>query len=164
VAFPKYVPQKSEVAYADISLIPQGGGAGLETRTALMENITGIAIRNLNDRITRIAARAVARAAVKKILALALQQKAEKQGGSMAGFLAGAVANAAAFATEQADKRSWRTLPDEIQLARIAAPPGTYNLEIKYVGKNGGSLGYKTITGITIRAGEKRFVSNRMIR
>lgn len=164
VAFPKFMSQKSEVAYADVSLTPQDGSGGMEMRTVPMENITAIAIKNLDDRITRIAAKAVARAAVKKVLALAIQQKVEKESGPMAGFLAGAVANAAAFATEQADKRSWRTLPDEIQLARIAAPPGTYNVEIKYIGKNGGVVGQKTISGIVIKAGEKRFVSNRMVR
>lgn len=164
VAFPKFVPQKSEIAYADVSLIPQDGGHGIDKRTVLIEDITAIAVRNLNDRFTRIAAKAVARAAVKKVLAVAIQQKAEKEGGPMAGLLAGVVANAAAFATEQADKRSWRTLPDEIQLARITAPPGTYNVHIKYVGKNGGIISQKVIPNITIKAGEKKFLSNRILR
>lgn len=164
VALPRFVPQKSEVAYADVLLIPQDGGAGIDKRTVLMEDITAIAVRNLNDRITRIAAKAVARVAVKRILAVAVQQKVEKRNGPMAGLLAETIANAAAFATEQADKRSWRTLPDEIQLARIAAPPGTYNLQIKYVGKNGGFIGHKVIPNIFIKAGEKKFVSNRIVR
>ncbi|MBI5192217.1 MAG: hypothetical protein HZA08_02110 [Nitrospirae bacterium] len=164
IAFPKFVPQKSEIAYADVSLIPQEAGSVIEKRTVLMEDITAIAVRNLNDRFTRIAAKAVARAAVKKVLAVAIQQRAEKEGGPMAGLLAGVVANAAAFATEQADKRSWRTLPDEIQLARITAPPGTYDVHIKYIGKNGGVLSQKVIPNITIKTGEKKFLSNRILR
>ena len=33
-------------------------------------------------------------------------------------------------ATEQADTRTWRTLPAEFQLARLNLPPGTYTLNI----------------------------------
>lgn len=164
VALPKFVSQESEVAYAEVSLIPQDGGASVSGRTLLMEDITAIAMKNLDDRIIRITAKAVARAAVKKVLATAVEKKAEKEGGALAGLIAGSVAHAAAFATEQADKRSWRTLPDEIQIARVAAPPGTYDLQVKYVAKNGAVIEQKSIPKIVIKAGEKRFVSNRIVR
>lgn len=164
LALPKFVPQKSEVAYAEVSLIPQDGGASVSGRTLLMEDITAIAMKNLDDRIIRITAKAVARAAVKKVLATAVEKKAEKEGGALAGLIAGSVAHAAAFATEQADKRSWRTLPDEIQIARIAVPSGTYDLRVKYVGKNGAVIDQKIFPKIVIKAGGKRFVSSRIVR
>ncbi len=164
IALPKFVPQKSNVAYAEIYLNPKDGDSGAYGKTVLVENITAIALRNLEDRILRITAKAVARAAVKKILALTVEERAKKEGGPMAGLLLGAVAHAAAFATEQADKRSWRTLPDEIQLARINVPPGTYDLQIRYVGKNGAIIEQRSIPDITIKSGEKRFISNRIVR
>ena len=111
-----------------------------------------------------ITAKAVARAAVKKILALTVEERAKKEGGPMAGLLLGAVAHAAAFATEQADKRSWRTLPDEIQLARLSVTPGTYDLQIRYISKSGAIIEQKLIPDIIIRAGEKRFIGNRIVR
>ena len=164
IALPKFVPQKTNIAYAELYLNPKDGDSGAYGKTVLVENITAIALRNLEDRILRITAKAVARAAVKKILALTVEERAKKEGGPMAGLLLGAVAHAAAFATEQADKRSWRTLPDEIQLARLSVLPGTYDLQIRYISKSGATIEQKLIPDITIRAGEKRFISNRIVR
>ncbi|MGH7215715.1 MAG: hypothetical protein ACREIG_00610, partial [Nitrospiraceae bacterium] len=33
-----------------------------------------------------------------------------------------------AVASEEADKRSWQTLPDEIHLGRVWVPPGRYHV------------------------------------
>jgi hypothetical protein len=164
LALPRFVPQRSEVAYAEVSLIGKDGGSIFSGRTNLMEDITAIAMRNLDDRILRITAKAVARAAVKKLIALTVEKKAEKEGGVLAGMIAGGVANAVAFATEQADKRSWRTLPDEIQVARIGIPPGAYDLQVKYIARNGSVIDQKVFHDILIKAGEKRFMSNRIVR
>ncbi|MBI5745378.1 MAG: hypothetical protein HZA13_00040 [Nitrospirae bacterium] len=164
IALPKFIPQRSDVAYAEVSLTPQGGGPGVSGRTVLMEDITAIAMRNLDDRILRITAKAVARAAVKKLIALTIEKKAEKEGGALAGMILGGVANAAGFATEQADKRSWRTLPDEIQVVRIGIPPGTYDLQVKYIARNGLVIDQKVFHNILIKAGEKKFMSNRIVR
>ncbi len=164
LALPRFVPQRSEVAYTEVSLIGKDGGSIFSGRTILMEDITAIAIRNLDDRILRITAKAVARAAVKKLIALSVEKKAEKEGGVLAGIIAGGVANAAGFATEQADKRSWRTLPDEIQVARIGIPPGTYDLQVKYIARNGSVIDQKVFHNILIKAGEKKFMSNRIVR
>lgn len=163
VALPKFVPQESEVAFAEMSLTSQDGTTSVSGRTILMEDITAIAMKNLDDRIFRITAKAAARAAVKKVLATSVEKKAEKEGGVLAGLIVGSVAHAAAFATEEADKRSWRTLPDEIQIYRIAVPPGTYDLRVQYVATTGAIIAQKTFPKVVIKAGEKRFVSNRIV-
>ena len=44
-------------------------------------------------------------------------------------FAVGLLTKGLAVASEEADKRSWQTLPDEIHLARIWVPPGDYRVQ-----------------------------------
>jgi len=37
-------------------------------------------------------------------------------------------------ASEEADKRNWQTLPDEIHLARVWVPPGRYQVQSQSAG------------------------------
>lgn len=60
--------------------------------------------------------------------------------------------------TEQADTRSWVTLPAEMGIARIAVEPGEYDLCVGPVG--GGAP--RSLGRVTVRAGEKVFRSVRV--
>jgi hypothetical protein len=86
-----------------------------------------------------------------------------KDGGALAGSLAGAVARIIAIASEEADKRSWATLPDRILVGRVMLPPGTYDLEFRYAGRSGRELERSTMRGVTISAGGRRFLSMRVL-
>jgi len=160
VALPRFVPLPDRVRTAEVHLIPgDGGGAGsggaISQRVFLAEDVTAIARKNLEDRIGRITAKAIARAVVK----YQATREVEKKGGPVAGLLA----NVAAVATEQSDKRSWRTLPDEIQMARLAAPPGIYTVAVEYYDAAGGLIERKTFPPVTLKAGEKRFLGYRIL-
>jgi uncharacterized protein len=63
-----------------------------------------------------------------------------------------------AVASEEADKRSWRTLPDEIHLARTWVSPGVYRLQ--KAPATGVATSNKTIS---VRAGESAVVIQRVI-
>jgi hypothetical protein len=69
----------------------------------------------------------------------------------------------AGLVTEQSDKRSWRTLPGEIQLARLAVPPGTYTVVVEYYDHTNGLIERKTFPALTLKAGEKRFLGYRVL-
>jgi len=156
VALPKFVPLPNRVRAAELHLIPAGGpGGAISQRTFPAEDITAIARKNLEDRIARITVKAIARAVAK----YQLTREAEKKGGPVAGLLA----NVAGIVTEQSDKRSWRTLPGEIQLARLAVPPGTYNVAVEYYDTGGALIERKTFPDLTLKAGEKRFLGYRVI-
>ena len=88
----------------------------------LVENIDGLARAALNNDLPIITTRAIARAVVKH----KTQSKVEDKGGALAGFLA-TVVN---VASEQADTRSWITLPQTIQMARVKLPIGMNNINI----------------------------------
>ncbi|HTN42915.1 MAG TPA: hypothetical protein VMN77_03870 [Nitrospiria bacterium] len=169
VALPKFVPLPDRVRTAEVHLVPEDGaaasGGAVSGRAFLAEDITAIAKKNLEDRIGRITAKAIARATAKYLASRTIRNEFSKgQGGeSLAGFLADVGTNIYSVATEQSDKRSWRTLPGEIQMARVAVPPGTYTVAVEYYDSAGGLIERKAFPGTTLKAGEKRFVGYRIL-
>lgn len=173
VALPKFVPLPDKVGTAEVHLIPADGeaasapgtGGAISQQVFLAEDITAIAKKNLEDRIGRITAKAIARATAKYLASRAIRKGVEGTKGenSLAGFLADVGTNIYSLATEQSDKRSWRTLPDRIQMARLAAPPGTYTVEVEYYDRAGGLIERKTFPEMTLKAGEKRFLGYRIL-
>jgi hypothetical protein len=160
IAFPRFVPQPSRVEYARIYI----RGINSEERTYLMEDITAIAKKNLKDRIGRIKAKAIGRAVLKFTTAQTAKKAAAKKYGKDAGIIVGSLLNIASVVTEQADKRSWRTLPDKIQMSRIVLPPGNYNIEVNYIGAGGEVIDKKIFTGISINSREKKILTHRVIK
>ena len=63
----------------------------------------------------------------------------------------------------QADKRSWRTLPGEIQLTRIEVPPGSYTLVVNYYSRGGALLVHRSFDTFQLRAGQTRFFCQRVV-
>jgi hypothetical protein len=62
------------------------------------------------------------------------QQAAGKDAGPWVGLLVGLFTKGLAVVSEEADKRSWQTLPDEIHLARVWVPPGRYHVQSAAIG------------------------------
>ena len=131
VALPRLIPQKVSVPVYTVSLIPDNG-TGVTVNTELVHNVTALADKALSERMAGITVKALARAATKFALAegvtRAAQQAAGKDAGPWVGLLVGAVTKGLAVASEEADKRSWQTLPAEIHLARVWVPPGHYQV------------------------------------
>src|SRR5581483_401637 len=125
VALPRLVPQKTQVSSEQITL--SGTGGSFAARTELAHNVTALAEKALSDRLPAIAVKAVARAATKFAMAegatRGAQHAAGKDAGPWVGLLVGLLTKGLAVYSEEADKRSWRTLPDEIHLSRLWVPP-----------------------------------------
>jgi hypothetical protein len=131
VALPKIVPQKTQVPVDTISLTPEEGPPVM-VRTELAQNFTALADKALSERIAGIAVKAVARAAFKYSVAEGATRGSQQAvGGDMGpwvGLAVGLLTKGFAVASEESDKRSWRTLPDEIHLARTWVSPGAYHV------------------------------------
>jgi hypothetical protein len=158
VALPKFVPLPDKVKTAEVHLIPvdaAGSGGAVSQRTFQAEDITSIAKKNLEDRIGRITAKAIVRATTKYLASRTVEKEL--------GPLAGLVTNVYNVASEQSDKRSWRTLPGQIQMARMVVPPGTYTIAVEYYDHTNGLIERKTFPVVTLKAGEKRFLGYRVI-
>jgi len=69
-----------------------------------------------------------------------------------------------AIASEEADKRSWRTLPDEIQITRLWAPPGDYELRVRPTGQGGSGAGSETVRAVTLKGGATTLFIERVLR
>ncbi|OAI48482.1 hypothetical protein AYO43_11230 [Nitrospira sp. SCGC AG-212-E16] len=131
VALPRLVPQKTHIAVDTVSLIPENGSQVMVS-TELVSNVTAVADKALSERMAAITSKALARATTKFATAEAItrgsQQLGGKDAGPLIGFLVGLLTKGFAVASEEADKRSWQTLPDEIHLGRVWVPPGRYQV------------------------------------
>lgn len=157
VALPRIVPQKTQVPVDTVSLIPENGTSVI-VRTELAQNVTALADKALSERIAGIAVKAVARAAFKYTLAEGATRGAQHavggDAGPWVGLAVGLLTKGFAVASEESDKRSWRTLPDEIHLARTWVAPGAYRV---------GSAASGTGKTLSLRAGETAVVIQRVV-
>jgi hypothetical protein len=160
VAFPRFVPRPTDLAFAEVHLLADGRAVA-SRRTSVVEDITAIGRKNLEDRIGRISAKALARASAKYAAALALQRRAGDN--TAAEFLTGLGTKLYGLLSEQSDKRSWRTLPGEFQVARLEIPPGRYTVVLEYYSAGGALVTRRTLEQIELAPGEKRFVTQRVI-
>jgi hypothetical protein len=87
----------------------------LETRT--------LAVKSLQERMPGILTRGLLGAVAKG----EKQKKAEKEWGFLGSLLSGV----AAVAATSADRRSWQSLPAEVQVARFQLPPGPNTLSVR---------------------------------
>ncbi len=71
-------------------------------------------------------------------------------------------ANVFGAVTESADTRSWLTLPENVNLARLSLPPGVYDLEVDLLGYDGQVLQTEVMYQVEVIAGDWTFVSRRM--
>ncbi len=157
IAFPKYTSERYRIKSMGVKLL----GNNEDTKGFLVENIGAIAVKNLDDRIVRVRARAIARGVIKFVLSKQISDKVEQANGQLAGWLAKTALKTMSTATEFADKRSWRSLPDEINLARMQLPEGTHSVEVGFYDKNGSQVSSQVFDNIKIVKGKKTFISVR---
>lgn len=153
IAFPRYVVPPASPMRHSFVLEPKGDAGGstpgdqwIAADPRLAQNITRIAVKNLEDRRARVIARMAARTAAKQVAIDQIARGAESDG--LRFFL-----NLVNLFVERADTRSWRTLPGEIYMTRIFVPPGNYTVRLP-PGDRGGP---RTET-VSVRAGGTEFV------
>ena len=167
VALPRLVPQKTQVPVDTVSLIQGENGTRVTLNTELVHNVTALADKALSEQMAGITVKALSRAATKFALAegttRAAQQAAGKDAGPWVGLLVGLLAKGLAVASEEADKRSWQTLPDEIHLARAWVPPGRYQVQSQSGGGSHGPLPPEAMQTLSIGPGETAVLLQRVM-
>ncbi len=155
IALPYYESRPNKVASARISV------SGKQADTQMMEDIDAIARASLKSRMPAITARAVARAIAKGVI----QESVDKAGGQQGDDAAAAkligslLVRVAAVATERADTRSWLTLPANVQLARLALPPGSYDVTVDLLGQEGQVITTRVFPQVAIRKERKTYLT-----
>lgn len=162
VALPRLVPQPTHVP-VDLVTLDAASGAPVSVKTEPVQNVTALAEKALSERLPGVAVKAVARAATKYAMAEAAtrgsQSAAGQKNADWVGLLVSLIAHGYAVASEEADKRSWRTLPDQIHLARRWVPPGHY--DVKGTGFTGdGPPGSRSLS---LTAGQTVFLIQRVV-
>ena len=166
VALPRLVPQKTQVLHESVTLVPRGGEP-ISGQSQLVYNGTALAERSLSDRLPGITTKALARAAMKFAAAEAAtrgsQHAVNKGDAQWVGLVVGLIAHGLAVASEEADARSWRTLPDEIQISRLWVPPGEYECRIQALTRSGGAPQAGVSRQLVLRAGQSVFLIERVV-
>jgi tetratricopeptide (TPR) repeat protein len=157
VAFPTYVNVTHRIRRMTVS---SGGGSA---RAQLVESIGRIARKSLDDRRSRILAKAAARAAFKYALAEGTCQVAYRTLEELPATIACATARAASALSEVADTRSWRTLPDEISLALLPLPEGSHDLRLEFSDRSGRIVETRTVEDVAVASGRRTFMFARTL-
>ncbi len=156
VAYPVYVQDPFRIRRSEIEV------DGRSAPTQLVEDVSAIAQRALEERQALIRTRAVARATIKYILSKAATDEAKKKYGqySWQALATKAATSAISAATETADTRGWATLPAQFLLARMPLPPGDHQVTVRYLGPQGELILTRTFT-VTIRKGQRAYLHDR---
>lgn len=152
IALPKFTTRYSSGRWYSVSATSAGN-----TRTALTEvaeNINAIAAKTLDDRLGMVYLKSGGRAVVKFLAAETAKKEFNKGSDSkITNFLKGLLVDVAVGATEQADTRTWRMLPANIQLARLHLAAGVYQCSI-----SASDGGYDKRVTIEVKSGKTAFV------
>ncbi len=101
-----------------------GGEVPMLTSLDLMER------RELRDEMPGILLRTIGRAISRGVLQYETQRRADNRA-DVGSALVSALTMIGSVVVEQADERSWRTLPAEIAVARVSVAPGRHKLALR---------------------------------
>jgi hypothetical protein len=155
VAFPSYEKIPGRIAGARLHALPELGKQQFVADFSVGEPIGGIAIENLQNRRVRIYAKTLARVTAKYLAVRKAQREAADQFGGWAGLLTKVTGDILIFMSEQADLRSWRTLPEEILISKVTVPPGSYQIWAECLDASGGFVEKVEFGRRELKAGEK---------
>ncbi|MCS7152026.1 MAG: hypothetical protein NZ928_06585 [Endomicrobia bacterium] len=161
VAFPKFVPIDNKVKSATVEVYDETGEKIYAGKPFIVEDLDNIAIKNLEDRIAKIKVKSIARAAIKYALSREIAIKLSKNSDELSSWLIKKALQTTSVVLEQADKRSWRTLPKQIFIFTASLKPGKYFVKINFEDGQNRIVQKKEFNNIFITSGKKTFLSVR---
>jgi len=166
VALPKLIRHPSRVSYTRVQATTRMSEP-YEVKTERVADLGETAKKNFDDGYPAVVVRAVARAAMKmgaaKGLGIGAQAAANHNSQRWVGLLVSTIAQVFAIVTEKADTRSWQTLPDHIQIAKMWLSPGTYSITLTSYDQQDQLIGPSSTREVTLAKGETRFLTQRVI-
>ena len=123
-----------------------------EKTGVLVENVENIAIKTFEAQRPIILLRTLARAVGKYLLT----GQANKANETL-----GLLTNLAGVLTEQADTRSWQTLPNQIFMVRMPVPAGAHTLNLSFLDANGQVGDSQRVSDIPINPNQITFFNYR---
>lgn len=132
IALPKIVPRMRHIRAFNVEILnPSDSSVVAHSTTVLAEDITAIAAKCLDDRLSLVYLKSGGRAVLKFLAAEKAKSELKKKDDSVLNFLGSLAVDLVVGATEQADLRAWGTLPAQISAARIRVPAGGYIVKVR---------------------------------
>lgn len=138
-AIPKLVPRPSMVS--GIEILIDGKPVG---QLELIEDISRVAGETFKAKSSLIYLRSVARAVAKGLAAHKLKVKADT--GGLEGWLKKAAVDVATDISENADLRCARYLPGKIFVGDFEVEPGTYDITVRLLDRDGAEIEHVSIS------------------
>jgi len=153
VSMPTYESTRPRIAYVEVFTSGNQRCPPQQISSEMMEDVEAIAMKNFVEDEPIILLRTIARGVAKYIAF----KTAKKETGEVGGILV----NIFNLATENADTRSWLTLPNSFGMARMSLPPGKYDLRLSFRDENGREVRSADLQGVEIRNNDFTFVNYR---
>lgn len=142
---PRLLPVSGPDSYAEILINGESAGA-----SEVVLDIASTSIRYLEDRIGRLQAAQLAGTLTKAAIGFGVAKATESDELGILTFLV-------LDAMNQADLRSWSTLPNSLHMKRIVLPEGNYNVKLRVVGLGGQELRILDLEDVEIVSKKKVF-------
>ncbi len=162
LSFPRFVNRPSLVKSSVVSALRHGSQQMQET--ALVQDIGGIAKEVLESHRAAVLAQAALRPLVKFAAQKTASDTLRERYGDMPADIFNILSGFYNVFTEQADLRSWQTLPNEIRLAHFQLDPGTYEFDAADLDGQKGLVEKRNIGTYALQAGETKFIVTRSYR
>ena len=146
IAMPTIHSNRSHFAGVEVVVGPNG------QKGVLVEDVENIAIETFKAQRPVILFRTLLRA----LLKYGTYRKAKKENAAL-----GALVNLAGVVTEQADLRSWKTLPNQIFMVRMPLPAGTHTLNLSFLNANGKVSRRESVPDVKIDSNRITFLNYR---
>jgi len=117
-------------------------------------NVESLSIQYLEERIGKMIAKKIAGAAVKGAIAAGVGSQSDS------GDL-GLLVFQLLMLADQADLRSWRSLPADVQMLRVPVAPGKRMVKVEVLGAGGSVVREIDVGEVDLRKNEKRFINVR---
>ncbi len=153
VSFPFFVKRQYNVR-ASRFVFERSDGVAWHIPTEMGVDIEDLALRDMEWRKAGVIAKALARPALKYMVEANQKDVIEKRSGPLAAGLFGILSSIYNIYTEQADVRSWQSLPGQIRVARALVAPGYYRVRVDDLDRSGALVG-------SLAQGEREFIAGK---
>ncbi|MFC1715946.1 COG3014 family protein [Candidatus Poribacteria bacterium] len=153
ISIPTYESTRPLITHVEVLATGNPGCAPARFSSETVEDVEAIAMKNFGEEEPKILLKTIARGGL-KYLAF---KTAKKKKGEVAGLLV----NVFNIATENADTRSWLTLPNSFGMARMSLPPGKYDLQLSFRDDSGREVESTVLQGVDIRSDDFTFLNYR---
>jgi uncharacterized protein len=146
LAFP-YYEQSEFISNEGTFKMVGSNNQSVSAKLELVEDIGYLAQTALDDRKARVIAKAILRQGAKYMAQQAGAEAIDRQYGQSAGYAFRYLSSLYNITSEDADLRSWQTLPNDIKLAKLTVEPGEYTVFYNEI----------PIGQMIVQSGDKRF-------